>query len=122
MRHLIVIVMLVLPNIALADIYVLSDKETGIIYSLSNQDDAFCPKSADKNIIKGELRELELTYPSDYYIFKKGKFKLDAKRLESESIKEEVSRKKAIRKAKIKAKAEKMAEQALIASGELEVE
>jgi hypothetical protein len=116
------LIMIMLSNLAFADVYVLSDKETGEIYSLSSQDDAVCPVTKEKGIIKGKLKDLDLTYDSSYYTFKSVKIKLNVKKLEDQAKVEAEARKKAERKAKIKAKAEAMAEQALIDSGELEPE
>ena len=116
------IAMLILSSSAFADVYVLYDKQTNEIYSLSSADDAVQPKGIEKEVIKGELKDLEFTYPMECYTFKKGKIKLDMSVVEEISIAEEKARKKSERKAKIRAKAEKMAEEALIASGELGAE
>lgn len=111
-----------LPSIAFADIYVLYDNATEEVYSLSSKDDAVCPSDKSKDIIKGELNDLDLTYPMSWYTYKDKRLKLNMKKVEEEAQKENEARKKAEREQKIYNKMKEIAEKALIQSGEIQAE
>lgn len=122
MKLKMLLVMCLLSNYAFADVYVIYDKATEEIYSLSDNDDAVCPEDKEKTMLNGSLASLDLTYPYQWYKLSGGQLKLNAKRLEEESVKEEKAREAYEREQKIQTKMREIAEQALIESGELEVQ
>jgi hypothetical protein len=84
------ILMMLVANVAFADVYMLYEKSGGRIYSLSEADDAVQPKDADKVVLKDKhISDLGLTYSQDFYLYKDGRIKVDSRKLE-ESAKAEI--------------------------------
>lgn len=73
--------LLFIPSIALADVYVITtpNKE---IYSISEQDDAVLPAGYTKEVIKGkDIASLALGEDKTLYTYDKKKFTLDDKKV-----------------------------------------
>ena len=57
--------------LASAEVYIITEKGSGEIYSMSNEDDAVMPPSGyEKHILPGTFANYPLEYPSTYYKYK----------------------------------------------------
>lgn len=85
------ITFLLLCSVTYADVYVLYDKSSKDLYSLSEQDDAVQPKEKEKIVIKGKkIEDLGIIYPHSYYKYDGGRLKIKTDMLEKDA-KEEVA-------------------------------
>lgn len=77
-----IILFLLLPSVAMADVYVISASDNSV-YSLSEQDDALIPKGYTKTIIKGNIANLPISGDVSMYDFKKGAFVINAAKVKA---------------------------------------
>jgi hypothetical protein len=81
MKNILLILMLAICTPALADVYVITDKDGGI-YSISEQDDAVLPAGYSKDIIKGKMiGDLALDGDLSLYKFNGKKFTIDTNKV-----------------------------------------
>lgn len=101
-----------------AGVYVLYEKDTGVVADVSPWDDAVVQAGQEKIYLDDDV---ELVKPASFYDFKNGKVKFNAKRFNDYEI-EEAKKNDEIKKlndekAKVDAKLKEMAYDALVAEG-----
>lgn len=101
--------------------YLLVDKATNEVKSLSNEDDAQLEKGWEKIILPQDFADIELTAPASDYKYKNKKLILNIKKISDREIDREIKREKAEKKNKedklINERIRKIALQQLIEEG-----
>ena len=87
--YLFIIAFLSFGNTANASVYVVYDKATKEVKSVSDQDDAVLEQGWDKEILPGDVKQYELVYPSQFYKLVNKKFIANIKKLSDESNREQ---------------------------------
>ena len=121
MRILLILLCLIfLAQTANAKVWVLVNKETREILSVSPADDAQIPNDEyEKIIVKGEYQDLipQLQYSAQDYKYKNGRFVLNVKKLSDEAVKQEEWEEKAKEDKFIKDRMRKIARDQLVGEG-----
>jgi len=76
----------IFSSIASAEVYLLVDKETQEIKSLSNEDDAQVESGQEKIILDMDIMDIELAEHPRYYKYKNDRFVMNIKKLSDETI------------------------------------
>lgn len=116
MQYLLILFLLI-PTIANAEVYVLFDKSTKEVKSISKRDDAVLEQGWEKTILDGKLSGYPLTYQAEYYTFENNRFIVNTKKLSDEANAIKKAEKRAKEMEKIERKKNKMAYEALKAEG-----
>jgi len=119
MKKLIGFIMIcLLMGVVHAESYIIVEKDTDEILSLSPEDDAQLPNdSYTKIIIKDNYWDIDLDEQADMYKFKNGKFIKNIKKISDREIEKEKNEKKAKEDKLITERMRKIAEDQLIAEG-----
>jgi hypothetical protein len=74
--------MLLIPTIAVADVWVVTTPEKAV-YSISEANDAVVPSGYAVKVLPGTIADLSLNRSQDEYIFDGSKFKPDSKKIKA---------------------------------------
>ena len=83
------ILLMFITSIANAESYLLIDKETKEVKSLSNEDDAQLQPGWEKIILPTEFRDIELMYAPCYYYYRDKRFVVNTAKLSDEALKQQ---------------------------------
>ena len=79
-----VCLLLAFTTVASAEVYVLYDKSSKEIKSISNEDDAVLESGWEKIVLQGELEDYPLVYNPKYYKMNGNKFVANTKKISDE--------------------------------------
>jgi len=85
-KLIIILAILFMASVASADTWLIVDKTTKEVKSLSPEDDAQLEKGWEKIILPFEFKDVELQYHPTYYLYKNNKFIVNIKKLSDEAL------------------------------------
>lgn len=88
-KVLILLAFLMICNLCYGEVYMLVDKETDDVVSMSPWDDAVMEKSQEKIVLPGELIDYPLQYHPIYYKYVDGRFVVNIKKMSDEALEKE---------------------------------
>lgn len=117
MKYLLITIFLFISITANAEVYVLFDKSSKEVKSISKQDDAVLEKGWEKVILDGKLSDYPLTYQSQYYTYENNRFVVNVDKLSEEENVRKKAEKRAEELALIEKKKQQLAYEALKKEG-----
>ncbi len=106
---------LVFTDLAYSDVYLVVDKSTREIISISSKDDAVVESGKEKIVLPGERRDIELQHDIQYYKYDNGRFVLNVKKMTDDEKKADDFNKKVSEIAAVENRALKIACEQLVA-------
>lgn len=112
-----VFMVFILSSVANAKVYIIYNKETSEVYSVSEKNDTVVPEGYVLVEEKGNIKQLGLSKNPSYYTYENGDFIVNNDKLNEDLAAQEKYEKKQEELKKINEKAKKMAYEALVESG-----
>lgn len=118
MRKFIMLLLVLMPSVCFAEVFIVVDKTSKEIITMSQKNDTVISSGQELVTLPGKFENIELTEAPSNYFYKNGKLVLNTKKINEIENTAEVQKQKDIEENKIKKQMRKSAIEQLKAAGE----